>query len=209
MSHKIGRTSFVAVLTNGGKWWHMLASADGFGGMGGAGLCFAECRSLSNPIHDFITPCSPHRGQRMQSLRAFRRTNPECLSIRALVRWCLGCCGLHGSPRSGSQEVCSLQLATRQFRGLLKGLKQVPWMPSWLPEGFARAKSSQRWAKMAPRWAHHGSRICFAASCQCSAHPFCSSWVVLGFPWPFLGSPRGHLEANLGLRRSAVGMRCG
>ena len=35
------------------------------------------------------------------------------------------------------------------------------------------------------------------------------SWAVLGPPRPFLGGPRGHLEANLGLRRAAVGMRCG
>ena len=133
-------------------------------------------------------------------------------SACVFVHWFLGvlvCCGLRCPPRSGSQEVCSLQLATRQFRGLHNGLKRVPWMPSWLPEGLERAMSSQRWAKMAPRWAQDGSRKCFAASCQCSAHPFCSSWVVLGFPWPFLGSPRGHLEANLGLRRAAVGMRCG
>ena len=35
------------------------------------------------------------------------------------------------------------------------------------------------------------------------------SWAVLGLPWPFLGGPRGHLEANLGLRRAVVGMRYG
>ena len=72
---------------------------------------------------------------------------------------------------------------------------------------------------MAPRWAANGHETLWLNPRGGQGLPgdlghlvgpiLGPSWAVLGLPWPFLGGPRGHLEANLGLRRAVVGMRCG
>ena len=92
----------------------------------------------------------------------------------------------------------------------LEGWKMAAWKPRSLQDGVEGAKLSPRWPKLAPRWAQHGSKNYLAWITRCAAQGFgpilASSWALLGSPWPFLGGPRGHLEANLGLRRAAVGM---
>ena len=51
----------------------MLADADGFGVMGGAGLCFAECRSLSNFDTQFHHAMLPFGGGGFSGYAPFRR----------------------------------------------------------------------------------------------------------------------------------------
>ena len=92
----------------------------------------------------------------------------------------------------------------------LDGLRKAAWKPRSLQDGVEVAKLSPRWSKLAPRWAQDGSKNYLAWITRCAAQGFgpilASSWALLGSPWPFPGGPRGHLEANLGLRGAAVGM---
>jgi len=67
--------------------------------------------------------------------------------------------------------------------------------------------------KMAPRWAPESSKKYFARIARCVSALFGSilgpSWAILGPPWPFLGGPGGHLEADFGLGRLALGVQGG
>ncbi len=111
-SHTSERTSFVVVVASGGttvarrwhdggKWWQVLGGSAEWAGL----LDFVRsCQNLT----DFDIPISsrpaPLRGRRIQSLRAFRRADPEGLWVGELVLWCAGCWGLHYYPRSGSRR---------------------------------------------------------------------------------------------------------
>ena len=176
-------------------------------------------------------------GRLIQSLRAFRRTNPECLCIGALVIWCLGCCCLHCPPtkmanidlkmgcrwlqealtKSGGGRGQALPGDLGDLVGPILGPSWVvlglPWSFLGGPGGHLEANLGLRRAAVGIRC---GSKVCLGKARALPGDlghlvgPILDlSWAVLGPPRPFLGGPRGHLEANLGLRRAAVGMRCG
>ena len=108
-------------------------------------------------------------------------------------------------------KACSV-VGCRLCRGI-GGTKGATFVPDWLRDWLGRATLSSRWQKFAPRWAQEGSRIYLARFCRCAAalsgpilSPF---WAIFGPPWPFLGGPGGHLEADVGLGRLALGVQSG
>ena len=66
-----------------------------------------------------------------------------------------------------------------------------------------------KWPKMGPR----GLQKVSCAIYPLRGGPFGvhlgPPWAILGPPWPFLGGPGGHLEADLGLGRLALGVQGG
>ena len=104
----------------------------------------------------------------------------------------------------GKLEVRSLERACnvailRSGCGL-GGWERAAWKRSWLQDGVEGAKLSPGWPKLAPRWAQKGSRNYLGSSGRCPSPLFKAHLgPILGPPWPFLGGPRGHLEASLGL----------
>ena len=112
---------------------------------------------------------APLRGRRVQSLRAFRRTNPECLCIGALVIWCLGCCCLH-CPSTKMANI-DLKMGCR-----------------WLQEALTKSggggvRPSRRilGTLLGPSWAHLGL-----------------SWAFLGPSWGSKGAFGGQSWAQEG-----------
>ena len=106
-SHKNCRQSSTAMATYGHKWPQMVG-------------CPAECGwPLSVPFRKLkesegVRQTVSHalhpgkRGRRIQSLRAFRRTDSEGLWVGELVLWCVGCWGLPCRRRLSSSEALTV-----------------------------------------------------------------------------------------------------
>ena len=100
------------------------------------------------------------------------------------------------------------------------GTRRAQDNPRWAQDGVRKGRgTTTKYCKilvgafLAPTWAQEGSNKYLAGFCRCPSplsDPILGpSWAILGPPWPFRGGPRGHLEADLGLRGAAVGTMCG
>ena len=184
-------------MASGGKWWQVLGGSAEWAGL----LDFVRsCQNLTDIDITVSSRPAPLRGRRIQSLRAFRRTDPESLWIGALVHWHLRSCGLHCHP--GCKPICEVVI-WRYYRclegqsgelgckvGCMMGLIG-PSCPQDGPKMGPRGLQELSWAiyslRVSPFWAHLGL-----------------SWALLGPSW---GVQKGILRRIWGLEGLILGCK--